>query len=1534
MHPKKPQPQLLVPTIKFPLSSPICEEIESPPCSSAEDHEEEPNRPFAFLSKATRQNLQSKTTKDETGTVNRSAIFPQISKANIRGISKKRKSVAKPLGLNLVTDFTLAPAPKKIGTSEETAAAPFVDLNDLKLLSKVRERERTSQKSKETFKKRTSRGLQRLPNGGPDEQMQDGSLFLSQLESTNPFHDRQDHGLSPSDRNVMIGLTVPTSESLDRRELEDQYTPLTPSIVVTPAREESPWNSHLNSSTEQLHPPRVASSVYSQPTPRLWQFEADVPPVPAIPAQHFAQTKGSQAVLPNTNLTTDSPNRPASIASTAWEDDSPRQTSPESSTSNLNTTTTSTQPKRNSNPFTNTTRLSVNTETDRPASQGWWTYLLSPLLGRPGKSPLSPSFPRSQDQDSPAASTPSPTTARKESKWWERGRERFKEKEVSCFSPDTPETAAPIGDKNFSPLGGIERSTSLHGQQAFPDLAPDHDPAPAYDYATAPPVPQPAPASRQQTMSFIFGGGQTVQGEAAEYYQASAHELYSKTPYFECIGHVCSLTPVVNTGADLSETREFPGNGGNGLAIIPVDESSRGDPNPSSDTGLTPDLKRESATTTKNSGLLIDIDSPKPKSAAGGVGAASAKEMLIQSPASDTSSDSWDSPVVGDGEKGAVAEQATREIPAVVEHQPATPVPVPVPMPAAPVEHERQVYEPPAPTPAPVPASTTAQQPTPVPIPMPEPQAAPAPQFITNISPPVINYPAPPPPPQPQPIQPIIVPHYVPMVPPEQRVQPEQPAPVAQEQQPLEQTREIPIPQQTGPASQGPSPGTEWPWPYRREEQAPPQLAPALQESRGVETDRQGYIPQATTATQTAQEQPQGTEWMYEKRRHLHAPLVVQGRESGSGWPFGHRQQQQQQQQSAIPQAPLQAPPQGFEWAYGYQGQQNESANQTQVQADTAEHTTQPQQAQSQTHNSQGWSQEVDSQNGERGQPIAVAVPQRQADEPRTSQSQLQESELAPHQTQTSEPISPGFQRAAGGPNSVPMSDMQAPAPAYTQFPREAPLPPRYDTQPRYAPHSAGGATIVNPGGAIGPHEARRRRLEKEDAVGRKAGGLWRGRGPFSKKGCFGRPGREGRTRRRWYLLIFMFFFIIVILAIVLAITLTRKGDPTPVQSQWLNLTGYPPMPTGVATLAGTEPQVQKSTCITPSSMWSCALPKSQQQENQPYSADEPNFRVSISFRNGTYDNSTTVSSTSSRRKRSDVFSPSPVAPSNADQAFIGQYTDNNSAPYSGEETPFFMSMLSPISLSTTNIYRRSTESNSTVFPNLTSIIPAPDENSDGSAAAAMLYPLPASQPIRLYNRGQASEHYGFYTYFDKSIYLTSQTESSPADSNGGTSRENSKYRCSWSQTRFLVQIWTQPEKIGRRLLPSSNTTETATATASTSTSASKATSSSTSSSSATDFSRPGSFPYPVTITIDRHGGAEKKKMVYCYAIESDGHYNISSVQLQLEDRAAGGVAVNPAGGIFESLNQTPQGNGTEYGGVDGGSGGCQCQYVNWIGTV
>ncbi|KAJ5183865.1 hypothetical protein N7492_001481 [Penicillium capsulatum] len=1279
---------LQVPVPTFPLSSPISEEISSPSCSSAEDKELERSRPFDFLVKSTRQKVGSRPEKEgnRSPSLSHRDKHGESSKLSIRGITKKRKVERKPVGLNLVTDFTLSAPPKN--HREEAGTAPFVDLNDLKLLSKAREKERTAQKTKSASKKRTLRGFQHLP----DEPHHGTFLDTS---SDNPFDDRHDHGLSPSDRHVMIGLTVPTHESSERsKELDiagDLHTPLTPSIIVTPAREDAPWPSDSPEDSK----PRATSSVYSQPTPRIWQNEKDIPPVPAIPQEHTgSKNLGKDTELLNAHLHAMTRKRRSMSTGTIIENESPTQRS-------------LSQAALDDNDQTPLNRLSVNTETERPQSQGWWTYLLSPLLGK--KSPMSPLFPRES-----TAVAPSSQGAPKD--WWE--------KETSCFSPDTPETA--VTNQWSDESKGLEQSRSLG--------VDDNS----------------AQVSKQQTTNSMMFPGRPVQGEAAEYYQACAHELFSKTPFFECYNHICSITPASVIAAQADITAH--GDRGPALAGVSVQQN---DAQTGSGTAAP-------APSTTSRGLLIDIDSPNEASKSLG------QTKTIASPASARSIDSWPSTAVSENEKtpleppqttskGISHEPPAQTEPPVPEPAPAQP-PAPIPMPVP--DHETTPAQPPPAMPAPAYEPAPVQPPVPMPEPAPAPIAPPAPA------------PAPSPAPAPAPV----------------------PIPAA-------------APQITNNIHYAPPPVSNVPQPAATE-RAVPHYVPIFPPTNPFATAVQEPQPPAdnSKSVSASQDPPQEPEW---------------------------------------PKGPL---------------------------------------------------------------PLATSEP-----------TQVRHVGHNPF-----EPISPGFQRAAGGPGSIPLSDVNAPAPAYSQYPRDAPLPPRYDL------HSAPGAAIMNPTGERGPMESRRRRLEREDAAGRKFGGLWRGRGCFSNKGCFGRPGREGRVRRRWYLAICTFFLVIVVLAIVLATTLTKKGDTTFVQTQWLNLTGYPPMPTGISTIAGSETQVEKSTCIQPSSLWSCALPPDQQFENKPYKADQPNFRIEIRFRNGTYSHGTDPTN-KSKRDDSSLFTPKPDTPSAKDQSFLGNTTDGNSQPYAGEETPFYMSVLSAVRLSSTNIYRRS---NRDSFPNITNLIPPPVMDADGTASAPVLHPLPESQPVRLYNRGKSDEHYGFYTYFDKSIFLESMAalngtdEIDPNDKNGGAKKSDAKIRCTWSQSRFLVQIWTQPSKIGRSLISTDgkNSTGSATASASTPTSAS-----SKSSSSATYYDRPGSFPYPITISVDRHGGNESDKLVYCYALTENGHYNVSYKKLQLEDRGAGGKLVNPASGIFKDKDSKKA--KSNWNGTDGGTGGCQCQWTNWIST-
>ena len=98
------------------------------------------------------------------------------------------------------------------------------------------------------------------------------------------------------------------------------------------------------------------------------------------------------------------------------------------------------------------------------------------------------------------------------------------------------------------------------------------------------------------------------------------------------------------------------------------------------------------------------------------------------------------------------------------------------------------------------------------------------------------------------------------------------------------------------------------------------------------------------------------------------------------------------------------------------------------------------------------------------------------------------------------------------------------------------------------------------------------------------------------------------KKKRTCICLIFWGLLAIVIACIVLAITLTRKGDNTPINTQWLNLTGFPPMPTGISTVIRPDVLNADNSCVSPSTLWSCAVPKEQASDIAPNDPDQPNF--------------------------------------------------------------------------------------------------------------------------------------------------------------------------------------------------------------------------------------------------------------------------------------------------------------------------------------
>ncbi|KAL2808575.1 hypothetical protein BJX63DRAFT_424529 [Aspergillus granulosus] len=1341
--------QLTIPKVpKFPFSSPITEEIVSPTSSSSEerDREMERNRPFEFLVKMSTRNapVHKVTPSGRSGEVEPKVSSYAATTEGQGGSSSSslnsftaRKNPDRPVGLNLDIPNS-RPQPRK-----ETAGA-FVDLNDLKVLSKAREDERTAQKIKGILKKGDARGFQRLPDD-PSDGSGAGRKRASLLDplTNSPKKRSRDDGISPTDRPIVIGYSVP----YDSPEFQDEkskeldsagtlQTPLTPSIIVTPAKEDSFW---LHISPEHNRP-RVASSIYSQPSPYLGHVPSDVPPVPALPALY---STGNES-----QTTNDSVRKRRSYSTGALnekvddEDALPAARSRSRSNEKL--------PRPSD-------RLTINTALNARASTGWWNYILSPLLSRTSTL-LSRMTPTTETRPPLPTITTHSTGLSSNDEWWE-------EKERSYFSPDTPEATEAArrisswqNANSANPFAGFDWSIEEQTPAAHSSSPEDKG---TMDRGAAP----------------MLFSGQRIEGAAAEYYQACAHELFSKTPYFECINHVCSITPKDKIPI---------------IAASPTVQSTYGD-----DRGLLIDVDLDDMPRSRSN---LDLDSPK-----------SGITSINSSPSDDASvrmSRELGASTSYKSSRGALTERmaGTPKISSSVAESQSRAIDSPEP------QNESQSTNPflqesrEAPSPAPAPANSQFQTPAAYPpanihiesAPAPPPAniyiQAPAAQQAPNIyfQPPA-PFPASEPPVAPD--APSVPEHTNPF---------EAPAPApASEPAPAPLSRAAPI------ASEAPMPS---PAPATRT--APPPIAMPSPDQ----------IPPPSYGAQPPSPYPRSPESLQER-----------GAIRLTNMPAGPAPAYVPRENVGLPSSP----------------------------------------------------RPVRTPEGSRAQSVAGRE--------RTGSQRMGSGAMFTHEDTT---------------NLVTEQQRM---------------------------------------------ESCRMGSERDESTTKKASVLSKVKALFTSKGRLVQKKNhqangkgKGKLKKRWYLLICLLFLSIVIGAVLLAIFLTRKGDGTPVQSQWLNLTGYPPMPTGISTIAGPEARVQESGCINPSSMWSCALPKEQQAANEPYAANQPNFRVEIRFQNGSYDHSTTLAPRSLSllaRSANQLFNPSPEPPSTDDQTFLGKTTDGNSEPYAGEETPFYITLLTTEHLTSQFSKRQSSNSSSSSndtdtdtatdpFPDVGSLIPSPATESDGSAAAAVLYPYPSSQPVRLYNRDKDNEHYGFYTYFDKSIFLSSNTpltgrkDNEANDTDGGSTREDARVRCTWAQTRFLVQIWTRGDSSGKSLFNRVATNSTSDSGAETD-SSSTTDAASSPSSSAIDFTRPGSFPYPVTITLDRHGGQSTRKMVYCYGMEEDTHVNGTEKKFQIEDRAVNGELINPAPGIF---NLTGSGSGDE-GGYDGGTGGCSCQWVNWVGS-
>ncbi|KAG8665833.1 hypothetical protein FPOAC2_10918 [Fusarium poae] len=521
-------------------------------------------------------------------------------------------------------------------------------------------------------------------------------------------------------------------------------------------------------------------------------------------------------------------------------------------------------------------------------------------------------------------------------------------------------------------------------------------------------------------------------------------------------------------------------------------------------------------------------------------------------------------------------------------------------------------------------------------------------------------------------------------------------------------------------------------------------------------------------------------------------------------------------------------------------------------------------------------------------------------------------------------PISPGLSSTMSSQRADQMTDIPlTPAPRDNLRLSQMPLPtrPLGTAAPREHPHSDAGF--------VSKTERQRRRNEKEESIARRLGSFWRGRGCVPKRGCFGRTGREGRQRRRVWMIVLGVLLILIILAITLGVVLTRPKHSEEMPSIWVNLTDFPPMPTGDLSIVGPDNTMERSGCTEPSTMWSCSLPKEQHDSVKPYKANQPTIMMQIQWDNSTRENWKTPNgdappSVKARRsmgsavnagdiiraRQTPEFKPSPNPPEFKEMWFLGNTTDGiRSDDKGGEPTPFYISLIDPAEDDERKeLAKRQNEAegNSSI-PDLRSILPPPDLNQDGTPKPAVLLPQPVQQPVRLYDRDLPTEHYGFYTYFKRTIFLKSagvlndtKEGDIPLDEDGGCKETEADFIVTWAETRLLVQIWTRKLAANTSQLIDSEEKGGIDGSA--------------------ELIRPGTMPYPVTVTMDTHGGDREKKFVWSWPIDDRQKIDDESPKRLVNNIGVGGPWINIRAGGDEKL-----------GGFDGGTGGCKCEWKNWV---
>lgn len=286
---------------------------------------------------------------------------------------------------------------------------------------------------------------------------------------------------------------------------------------------------------------------------------------------------------------------------------------------------------------------------------------------------------------------------------------------------------------------------------------------------------------------------------------------------------------------------------------------------------------------------------------------------------------------------------------------------------------------------------------------------------------------------------------------------------------------------------------------------------------------------------------------------------------------------------------------------------------------------------------------------------------------------------------------------------------------------------------------------------------------------------------------------------------------ILITVAIVGAIVGTSqpKAANTAV-AQEFNISGFPPLPVGEATITPqADAEKPISTCVEPRTLWSCNLPfdtgfPTKSARSEKYKI--PQFTFTIALRNSSRDD----------LEEQVLWAPVPEQiPNSKEYSALAEVDGIQSDNKAGEETNFYLSMQTDTKPITISQVTFNTVSNSTTDDNDAEKEPTTDNRGQRAArrslskrqevtTPAQMLPLKLrNQPLRLFDRGLDTEHYGFYVYFNKTIRVVAPTPtdvtefSQSNDMPSGVVASVTATEVKWEKTRFRVAIWTKRRASG-----------------------------------------------------------------------------------------------------------------------------------------